>query len=55
MLGHIQFFAGSVLFLEQFHAYKPIGVWLFISGAFMMLIGNLGSAIVKLYDRKDTG
>lgn len=45
LLGNVQFFLGSVLFLERFSEYQHVGVWLFIVGSFMMLIGSLGSGL----------
>ena len=47
--GNGLFFIGSVLFLRE--ATKSVGVWLFIVGALFMLVGSLGSAVVKLTDR----
>lgn len=45
MTGNLCFFIGSVFFLYE--SLKTAGIWLFIIGAFGMLIGSVGSAIVK--------
>ena len=45
LIGNLTFFAGSILFLWE-HL-KTAGTWLFIIGAFLMLIGSLGNAIVR--------
>lgn len=50
LLGNVLFFVGSILFLPAFEAYKTIGVWLFIIGSFLMLIGALGELGVKIVD-----
>lgn len=48
VLGNLQFFIGSILFLDQFQELRTLAVWLFIVGAGFMLIGSLGSAVLKL-------
>ncbi|SDK11588.1 YrhK family protein [Microbulbifer yueqingensis] len=50
LLGNVGFFVGSILFLPQLEPYKVIGVWLFIVGSFLMLIGSLGRALVELLE-----
>lgn len=50
-MGNAAFFIGSILFLPQFEAYKTIGVWLFIVGAFLMWIGSSGRVLVSLWGR----
>ena len=52
LLGNSAFFIGSVLFL--FESLKTAGVWLFIIGAFGMLVDTVGSAIIKLERRRGT-
>ena len=52
LLGNILFFVGSILFLPAFEALRTIGVWLFISGSFFMLIGAVGELGVKFVDRR---
>ncbi|MCW8193634.1 hypothetical protein F6455_02390 [Proteobacteria bacterium 005FR1] len=48
LLGNVTFLLGSVLFLPAFKEYKEVGVWLFIAGAFLMLIGSLGRLLLDL-------
>lgn len=50
MLGNAAFFVGSIFFLPTFERMKTIGVWLFIVGAFLMLIGSCGRLLVSLWD-----
>jgi hypothetical protein len=45
ILGNMAFLIGSFCFLQE--SLKTVGVWLFILGSFGMLIGSIGSAIVK--------
>lgn len=47
LVGNACFFAGSFLFLPSLEAWKTTGVWLFIVGSGLMLIGALGSLLVK--------
>lgn len=47
ILGNTLFFIGSVFFLYE--ALKTAGIWLFIVGAGLMLVGSLGSGIVKIW------
>lgn len=54
LLGNIAFFLGSILFLPQFEEWKVTGVWLFIVGSFLMLVGALGNLLVGLFE-KDKG
>lgn len=46
IMGNLLFLVGSVLFLWD--STKLTGVWLFIIGAGFMLVGAIGSAIVRL-------
>jgi len=46
LLGNFAFFIGSICFLWE--TLKIVGIWLFIVGSLGMLIGSIGSAIVKL-------
>jgi hypothetical protein len=50
LFGNITFFAGSILFLPRFEPYKTFGVWLFIIGAFFMLIGAVGRLLVDIWE-----
>lgn len=45
LIGNVSFLVGSVFFLWE--SLKTAGVWLFIIGATGMLIGSIGSGIVK--------
>lgn len=40
------FFGGSVLFLFEGQA-QTYGVWAFVIGSFLMLVGSIGEAVVK--------
>lgn len=51
ILGNVSFFVGSILFLFE-GAWQRAGVWLFIIGSFGMMIGSIGSAIVKAERRR---
>lgn len=51
VLGGATFFVGSILFLYD-GAVQRAGIWLFILGSAGMLIGNIGSVIVK-YERHE--
>ena len=50
LAGNAAFAVGSVLFLPAFEAWKTTGVWLFIVGATLMLIGAAGRLMVDLYE-----
>lgn len=50
LLGNAMFFMGSILFLRRFEALQTIGVWLFVLGSFLMLIGSLGRLLVELWE-----
>lgn len=52
LAGNVTFLAGSVLFLPAFEPLKTLGVWLFIIGATLMLIGTLGDLLVKVYEAR---
>jgi hypothetical protein len=49
LLGNITFFVGSIFFLPQFEPLKTLGVWLFIVGAFLMMVGALGRLLVDIW------
>jgi len=49
LMGNCAFFVGSILFLPVLHSYKVIGVWLFIVGSFLMMVGALGRLLVDLW------
>ena len=48
LIGNVTFLAGSVFFLPAFEPLKTLGVWLFIIGATLMLVGTLGDLLVKV-------
>src|SRR5512138_226454 len=52
LFGNITFVAGSILFLPAFEPLKTFGVWLFITGAGLMLVGTLGDLMVKVYEAR---
>ncbi|WP_017444846.1 YrhK family protein [Gayadomonas joobiniege] len=52
LIGNILFLIGSILFLPRFEPYKTFATWLFISGAFLMLIGSIGRLIVDLHKNR---
>jgi len=49
LFGNVAFFIGSILFLPALEPYKVIGVWLFIGGSFLMMVGSLGQFLVSLW------
>ncbi len=50
ILGNLAFLVGSVLFL--FESLKRAGVWLFIVGSAGMLVGSVGSVLVRRARRR---
>jgi hypothetical protein len=50
IMGNITFLIGSILFLSE--SLQHAGTWMFIVGSIGMLIGNLGSALVKYENKK---
>lgn len=48
LIGNLAFVVGSCLFFSQ--STKDVGLWLFVIGSSGMLIGSIGSALVK-YER----
>lgn len=50
MTGNATFLIGSILFLPNFERFQVYGVWLFIIGAFLMLIGSIGRLLVDLWE-----
>ncbi|MBB3034113.1 YrhK family protein [Alteriqipengyuania lutimaris] len=53
LLGNVLFFVGSILFLPAFESHQTLGVWLFIMGSFLMLVGALGELGVKIVDSRE--
>lgn len=52
LIGNMLFFVGSVLFLFE-QQLQTFGVWAFVVGSFLMLVGSAGEALVK-YARNDS-
>lgn len=48
LIGNVSFFVGSVFFLWE--STKLAGTWLFIVGAFGMLLGSIGDKVAELED-----
>lgn len=55
VIGNTGFFAGSILFLPAFDRWKTTGVWLFVVGSFLMLIGAVGNLLVKVWEKETDG
>ena len=45
LLGNVLFFVGSVFFLYE--SLKRLGIYAFIVGSFLMLVGSVGQAVVR--------
>jgi hypothetical protein len=52
VIGNATFFVGSILFLPLYHPWMTVGVWLFITGSLLMLVGALGSGLKRIWERK---
>ncbi len=52
LIGNLTFFIGSALFLPALEEYKVLGVWLFIIGSFLMLIGSIGRFLVDIWEEE---
>ncbi|ESR24551.1 YrhK family protein [Lutibaculum baratangense] len=52
LTGNLAFFAGSILFLPRFEDIKTIGVWLFIVGSFLMLVGSAGGLLKQIWEKE---
>lgn len=53
LVGNVAFFIGSILFLPRFEPLKTVGVWLFIVGAGLMMIGAFGRLVVDLIEDEE--
>lgn len=53
LIGNTSFFVGSILFLWK--SAMLAGTWLFIIGSLGMLIGSVGSAVVRYEERGQRG
>ncbi len=51
LIGNLLFVVGSVLFLPRFDAWQTAGVWLFIIGSALMMVGSLGNLLISIYER----
>ena len=51
--GNVLFVVGSVLFFKEFEHLYTFGVWMFVLGSFCMLIGTIGTALGRYYERRD--
>ena len=49
LFGNLTFLTGSVFYL--FESLKQAGTWLFIIGAFFMLVGSVGNGLVRYVER----
>lgn len=52
VIGNATFFVGSIFFLPVYEAWMTLGVWLFITGSLLMLIGALGNGAVRLLRKR---
>lgn len=52
-IGNFIFFIGSIFFLPQFKSMLVVGVWLFITGSLLMMMGAIGEFFVKIYDGQE--
>lgn len=48
VLGNVLFFVGSIMFLYE--SLKRLGIYAFVVGSFLMLVGSVGQALVR-YER----
>ena len=62
VFGNTSFFAGSILFLPGLGTWQAVdmewqtvGVWLFIFGAFFMLVGAVGDLLVSIHEAREKG
>ena len=51
LLGNTVFVAGAVFFLSE-GLPQEVGSWLFLTGSIGMLLGSIGSALVKFWERQ---
>ena len=47
--GNVMFFVGSIFFLPTYEHLQTTGVWLFIFGSFLMLVGAAGNLAKKVW------
>ncbi len=52
-VGNFIFFIGSIFFLPSFKSMLVLGVWLFITGSLLMMMGAIGEFVVKIYEAEE--
>lgn len=52
-IGNFIFFLGSIFFLPSEQSMLTVGVWLFIIGSLLMMLGAIGEFFVKIYDAQE--
>lgn len=52
-VGNFTFFIGSIFFLPSFSKLLVVGVWLFILGSLLMMVGAIGDFFVKVYETQE--
>ncbi|MCV2393867.1 YrhK family protein [Actinotalea sp. M2MS4P-6] len=53
IVGNLLFLVGSVLFYKAFDQYYGLAVSLFVVGSAFMLVGSLGSALRRMWERRE--
>ena len=51
--GNLTFVIGSVFFLPVYERYQTAGVWLFIVGSALMLVGSIGQLLVNIWQAEE--
>lgn len=52
VIGNATFFVGSIFFLPAYHSMMTVGVWLFITGSLLMLLGALGGGLRRIWTKR---
>jgi len=52
-IGNFVFFIGSIFFLPSFDGWLTTGVWLFIFGSLLMMLGAIGDIFVRVYEAEE--
>ena len=50
VIGNATFFIGSIFFLPVYSDLMTVGVWLFITGSFLMLLGALAGGLKRHWE-----
>jgi hypothetical protein len=50
VIGNATFFVGSIFFLPVYSDWMAVGVWLFITGSFLMLLGALAGGLKRHWE-----